>query len=223
MTANVRALIAESTAVLFDFDGPTCDVFSTITAQHVAAVLKALISDAGIPLPITVAQERDPLAVLQYSAKLGERMTRAVDDALRAAEMDAVQYSTPTPGAHESIRRCAESGRKVGFVSNNSADAIERYLQANDLARHTSVVVGRAYANPTLMKPNPVPVQRALTALSLQPADVLLIGDSTTDVEVCQATQVACIGYVNKPGKEIALTGAHALITDMAEIATALA
>lgn len=222
MTTRLRELIGRARVVLFDFDGPTCDVFSTVPAPHVAAALLALIDRIGLNIPKSVADERDPLAVLKFSAMLGEEVVKAVDDALRMAELRAVQNSTPTPGADVCIRKFSESGRRVGFVSNNSVEAIERYLNAHDLNGYVSVVIGREYGNPALMKPNPLPIGKALLALVAQPADALLIGDSRTDVEASRAARLPCIGYVNKPGKDVALAGADALVTNMAEIAAAI-
>ena len=52
----------------------------------------------------------------------------------------------------------------------------------------------------------------------------MFIGDSTTDVLAGLLGGVAVIGYANKPGKAEALsqTGARAVVTDLAEITTAL-
>lgn len=71
---------------------------------------------------------------------------------------------------------CAKAGKVASVVSNNSADAVRAYL--SDLGHLDSVapVIGRAFARPDLMKPNPAPLLSALTELD-SPADrVVLIG-----------------------------------------------
>ena len=57
----------------------------------------------------------------------------------------------------------------VAVVSNNSAKAITAYLTAHRLAGHVSPVVGRPYAGPARMKPNPEPILQAVKSLRSEP------------------------------------------------------
>jgi beta-phosphoglucomutase-like phosphatase (HAD superfamily) len=74
------------------------------------------------------------------------------------------------------------------------------------------------------MKPNPEPILTAASGLGVAPAACVLVGDSTTDVEASRAAGVCSIGYANKPGKveRLERAGADAIVTSMADIATAL-
>jgi phosphoglycolate phosphatase-like HAD superfamily hydrolase len=48
------------------------------------------------------------------------------------------------------------------------------------------------------------------------------VGDSVTDIEAGRAAGVATVGYANKPGKDVDLAGADAVVTAMAELALAV-
>lgn len=207
-------------AVLLDFDGPVCAVFAGYPAPEVARrVLAALGSDdhEGVT---------DPLVVLHRAAdRSGQQAAARADDVLRAAELDAVDSSAPTPGAAEVIHACQVAGLPVAVVSNNSELAIRRYLQAHGLEQLVRVVAGRPVGRPDLMKPHPYLLDRTLRALDIAPAEALFVGDSTTDIEAAQRASVRVVGYANKPGKAERLTsaGATVVIDHMQHLADAIA
>lgn len=141
-----------------------------------------------------------------------------VEDALRAAELTAVRSAEPTLHAGEFITRAHGSGRRVVVVSNNSEEAVRKYLAGQNLAVYVHDVVGRAYANPLQMKPNPAPLMAAFHDLDCAPADCVLIGDSTSDIDAAKAAGTPVIGYANKAGKREILHRADALIDSIAEL-----
>ncbi|RQX00231.1 haloacid dehalogenase [Micromonospora inaquosa] len=150
--------------------------------------------------------------------------TRAVEDPLCAAERRAVKTAEPTPYGREVIVAAQQAGMPVAAVSNNSAGAVAAYLSAHRLAGYVSPVVGRAYADPDRMKPNPEPILQAVRALGQLPARCVLVGDSLSDIEGAQAAGVRVIGFANKSTKrELFVTaGADCVIADMKEIAVKL-
>ncbi|WP_433300564.1 HAD family hydrolase [Actinoplanes sp. CA-030573] len=166
--------------------------------------------------------ERDPLAVLRWAGKNCARDTLiAVEEALSAAELRAVVTAEPTPHGHDLILTAAACGLPVAVVSNNSAPAIRAYLAAHGLATHIAVVVGRPYANPARMKPDPRPILEAARALDASPDACTFVGDSVTDVKAARAAGVRVVGYANRPAKLRALAGADAVVTSMGQLTVA--
>ena len=223
MNAELAAVIGRARFLLLDFDGPVCKVFANHPAPQVAAMLRRLLVEQGVTLPPAMLDESDPLAILRWSATLNQPViVRRVDDALRAAEVDAVTGAEPTPYAREVIvaARCARRG--IAIVSNNSADAVTQYLFAHRLDVYIRPVIGRPDADPASMKPNPAPVLAAIRELHTHPEECVLIGDSATDIEAAQAVGVPTIGYANKPHKFHSLTKADAIIGSMSEIVAAI-
>lgn len=225
MTADLGRLLGRVGAVLLDFDGPVCSIFAGYPAPQVAGELVDVLRRRGVDVPPDLASEPDPLEVLRRTGATGNHdTTRAVEDALCAAERRAVETAEPTPYGREVIVAARQAGMPVVAVSNNSAGAVTAYLVAHRLAEYVSPVVGRAYADPDRMKPNPEPILRAVRDLGETPARCVLIGDSLSDIEGARAAGVAVIGYANRPSKVDAfrLAGASAVVTSMGEIAAAL-
>ncbi|MEU7174964.1 HAD family phosphatase [Micromonospora tulbaghiae] len=225
MSADLGRLLGEVGALLLDFDGPVCSIFAGYPAPQVAAELVDVLRRRGVDVPTDLASEPDPLEVLRRMGAAGDHgVTRAVEDALCEAERRAVETAEPTPYGREVIVAARQAGVPVAVVSNNSAGAVSAYLTAHRLAVYVSPVVGRAYADPERMKPNPEPILHASRALGEFPSGCVLVGDSLSDIEGARAAGVAVIGYANRAEKADAFrtAGADVVITSMADIARAL-
>ena len=146
-------------------------------------------------------------------------MFALVDQVLRAAAV-----AIPTPGGHDTIAACHETGRPIVIVSNNSQASIEAYLTRHELDQLVLGIVGRAYARPDLMKPDPTPVHGALARLGTMPESCVLVGDSVSDVTVSLRTNVHPIGYAKRAsrGHELAEAGASIVVASMQTIADCL-
>ncbi|MEU4788174.1 HAD-IA family hydrolase [Micromonospora tulbaghiae] len=209
--------------LLLDFDGPVCSIFAGYPATRVAGELVELLEVKGVAMPPDVRVEVDPLAVLRWVGETcSHDLTRTVEEALCAAELQAARLAVPTPFGREVILGAHARGVPVAVVSNNSATAIEAYLTAHDLAVYVTLIVGRAYADPRRMKPNPGPVLDAVRALGVAPGRCALVGDSLSDIQAAHAAGAAAIGYANRAEKIDAFTAADVVVTSMAEIADAL-
>ncbi|MEU2984936.1 HAD family phosphatase [Micromonospora aurantiaca] len=222
MNADLGRLLGEVGAMLLDFDGPVCSIFAGYPAPQVAAELVDVLRRHGVDVPPDLASEPDPLEVLRRTGATGDHdTTRAVEDALCAAERRAVETAEPTPYGREVIVASRQAGMQVAAVSNNSAGAVAAYLTAHRLAGYVSPVVGRAYADPGRMKPNPEPILRAVRALGEPPSRCVLVGDSLTDIDGARAAGVRVIGYANRSTKveTFQAAGADVVITNMGEVA----
>ena len=198
-------LVRVARAVIFDFDGPLCDVFAGMPAWEVARNLEALLGER--------TDTDDPLEILRRAGTSSENILASVEYALVDAEVQAVRCSTRTPGGVESVRACLDGGRLVGVVSNNSASAIAEFFMGDDLAERIWPIVGREPLRPDLMKPNPWPLIGALNQLQVAPRDALFVGDTSTDLEVAKVVGVPCIAFANKPGKREFFEAAGADLT----------
>lgn len=213
---RIAEVLSNASAVIFDFDGPLCDVFAGYPASEVARSLERLL---GAP----VASD-DPLEVLRESGAHSSDKLWEIERALIDAELKAVACSQATPGGSEAVRACVASGRKAAVVSNNSADSVSAFLRNLRLIDDIRPVVGRHPARPDLMKPHPWPMRRALDTLGISASKVAFVGDTITDLEVAAIVGTPCLAYANKPGKreKFEQAGAAVVFTDMRELASAL-
>lgn len=210
--------------VLIDFDGPVCQVYAGTPDHEVADRLRASLRAAGIDIPTAAAGLDDPLEVFRAVADLSAQDAITAQQVLTSLEIHAVQTARPTPGAADLIVTATQTGRTVTVVTNNSGAAVTTYLGQQHLGPYVGKIVGRDDPDPALMKPSPYRVRIAVSSLRAEPEDCVFIGDTETDVLAGLLGGVAVIGYANKPGKAETLShvGARAVVTDLAEITTAL-
>ncbi|WP_157984554.1 HAD family hydrolase [Lentzea terrae] len=217
---SVPNLLRSVDAVFFDFDGPVCSVFAGYPAPDVAVeMLEALRSEVG-GLPLVVAAETDPMEVLRWTGRAHPNLVALADKVLCSAEMIAVDSAKPAPYAHAAIEAARRRAQSVAIVSNNSASAIEKYLDRNGLSAFVDFVAGRPFAEPDRMKPNPDALIRAADSLKVKPGVSLLVGDTVTDIEACLRAGVHPIGYSEWPDRRLELekAGAVTVISSMAEL-----
>ncbi|MDN3356128.1 HAD family hydrolase [Actinomadura sp. DC4] len=214
-----------SRCLLFDFDGPICGIFAGLPAPSIAADLCELVAGRGVDIPREVTTSGDPFDVLRYAATFSPDLTQAVADELRALELRAVEVASATPHARQVIEAAHQAGRAIAAVSNNSREAVTRYLTTAGLAPMFTRIIGRTDPDPDLLKPSPHLITRAVKELGADSAECVLIGDSLSDIEGARNAGVFNVGYANKPGKleRFTTAGADAVITSMGELLPHLA
>ncbi|MFJ9075564.1 HAD family hydrolase [Streptomyces sp. NPDC102278] len=218
-------VLSASRAVLFDFDGPICDVFRGLSAPSVAEELAELVAQQAPHLGERARATDDPMEVHRISEEGGTALLGAVEEALAAAELRAVKSAgAPVEGAVQALHAAGDAKRRVAVVSNNSAACVIEFLTINGLADVVAEVVGRPSLRPRLMKPAPYPLLAAANALGVDPTEAVLVGDAVTDVEAAKAAGARSIGFANKPLKWSALAdaGADAIVSDMQAVADVL-
>jgi HAD superfamily hydrolase (TIGR01549 family) len=212
---NLPALLADAQAILFDFDGPLCDVFAGFPASTVARRLEGILGESF--------DTADPLEVLRQSVRFGRNATLAVELELIAAELEAIETSTPTHGGLKAVESCLAAKKSVGIVSNNSKQAVLRFLERERNATVLYPIVGRVYGEPALMKPNPYPMHLALKNLGISPEKTVFIGDSLSDIEVGHITGTSIIAYANSSAKKVIFEQeGEPIISSMLEIVAAM-
>ncbi|MFD7673324.1 HAD family hydrolase [Streptomyces anulatus] len=224
-SSALRDVLEATRAVLFDFDGPICDVFAGKPAPDIARHLAATLATFDRSLEDKAYGTDDPMEILRLAPQAGERALQTIEDELSKAEVSAVRSAgLPVSGAVAALKAARTSGRKVAIVSNNSTACVHEFLLLHELQYLVDAVVGRAPCRPEAMKPAPDSLMHASSDLAVPLRDCTLIGDSVTDIEAARATGGRSIGFANKKGKErsLAAAGADAVVTTMVAVANAL-
>ena len=219
-TTALAKVLARSRHLLFDFDGPICGIFSGLPAPAIAAHLRELVTSQSVDITGATAASDDPFDVLRFAATISPDLTQTVAAELRTMELRAVEVAAATPHAREVIEAAHNDGRVIAAVSNNSREAVARYLTTAGLALLFTAIIGRTDPDPRLLKPDPHLIGQAVKELNATPVDCVLIGDSLSDIQGAQNAGTLSIGYANRPGKQERFTtaGADAIITNMAEL-----
>ncbi|MFD3455918.1 HAD family hydrolase [Streptomyces sp. NPDC058691] len=199
------------TCVLFDFDGPLADLFADRPAVRVAETLRQRAQKLGVPAGV-LRGVRDPLLVLRKAAWHGAtNVIRELQELLADEETQAARSARPTPHADGLVRSLVASGRQVAVTTNNSARAATVFLKERGLSRFFDQHIHGRAADPTLLKPDPDCLTRAMTSTGTEPAECLMIGDSVSDLEAAGKAGVSFVGYARSPHKMVALRDAGAV------------
>jgi phosphoglycolate phosphatase len=220
--AALAAVVTRTHYLLLDFDGPVCSIFAGLPAPTVAEELRKLFTPEQ--LTDTAKNTADPIEVFIQAAEVDPELAARVEAEMTDLEVAAVATAKPTPYVHEVLAGCRESGRIVAVVSNNSAQAVNAYLDRHGLSGGVGLVVARTSHDPNLLKPSPHLLEIAVQKLAADPVATALVGDSLTDIEAAHRAGITSIGYANKPGKREAMTeiNAGAVIGSMADLALSL-
>lgn len=175
-------------------------------------------------MPEPIASTVEHLRVLRYAAEHAAEVLDEVEQAAVQGEIEAARTAPITPGAADFLAACARTGRPVVIISNNAAAAIELFLDCHDLTGLVTPVLGRPYARPELMKPDPFNATQALRLLDRGPASCCMIGDEPTDVQFAHNAGLSSIAYAKSPRHEAALreVAPHALTQSMSAVTACL-
>ncbi len=223
-TDPLTETLANARVLLFDFDGPVCDVFAGLPAPDVARELTALLSAQDEAAGAKAARTDDPIEVLRIAHEAGSAPGRRIERALTAAEVRAVaRAGRPTPSGR-SPPGSTRVRPGVAVVSDNSTECVQAFLELHGLQEYVTHIVGRPSEQPHLMKPNPFPLITAAEQMHIDVTNCTLIGDSPTDVRAAHAAGATAIGYADEPHKAdlFGEAQADAVTEHMQDIAVAL-
>ncbi len=214
--------------ILIDLDGTLVD-----TVPDLAMAADAMMRDLGLP-------ERGEAAVREWIgngvARLVKRtltnsLDREPDPDLfeRAHEIfldhyarDVCTRSRPYPGVVEGLDRLEAAAYRLGCVTNKPARFTEPLLAALDLTRRFEIVV----SGDTLpvRKPDPGQLLYAAERTGVEPADALMVGDSSNDVLAARAAgfRVVCVPYGYNHGHDIREADPDAIVADLVELSERL-
>ncbi|MFI5953791.1 HAD family hydrolase [Cryptosporangium sp. NPDC051539] len=225
MTGELERVVGRSGPLLLDFDGPICRVFAGYPAAAVADRVREVAIRYGEAVPAEIADTGDPLKVLYWSATLDRLdVVSSMEQELASAELHAIETAEETPGVRALIRAASSTGRPVAVVSNNSAPAIQSFLDSRSLAESVSAVAGRPWGRPDQMKPHPHLLFEAIRDLGSKPDECVFVGDSMTDIEAGRAAGVRVVAFANRPSKieRFRAASPDALVTSMGSVADAV-
>lgn len=178
-------------AVLFDLDGTL--VHTHIDFDRMKREILELVASTG--LDAERFREYDILSILASASPLLEDATEFLaeaDAALVRIELAACEGATEAEGAAETLSWLLEQGVRVGIVTRNSPQAVERVLR--QIALPHEVLLTRA--DTPRVKPDPLHLRLALERLEAFPEYSVMVGDHRMDVQAGQAAGMRSVGVL---------------------------
>jgi phosphoglycolate phosphatase len=164
-------------AVLFDLDGTL--VHTHIDFARMKQSVLRRVADAGL-CPDNY-RAFDSLAILTAAgAELDDasELLAGGEADLVEIELEACERATEAEGAADTLAWLRESGLRVGIVTRNSREAVERVLRKIPLPHDTLLT----RADTPRVKPDPLHLFLALERLEAAPEHALMVGDHVMDV-----------------------------------------
>ena len=174
--------------LVFDWDGTLMD-----SAACIVECLQAACADVGLPVP---PEERARYVI---GLGLNDAMAHIVPDVSPDAYPKIVaryrhhfqqrdSSTTLFPGAEDMLKELHDSGHYLAVATGKSRRGLDRALGATGLKRYFHLT---RCADEGFTKPHPGMLQCLMDDLNVAPQRTLMIGDTTHDMEMAKAADVA--------------------------------
>lgn len=180
---------------IFDCDGTLVDGQASICDS-----METAFASAGLPAPARHDVRRIvglslPQAIRLLAPDAEEARHRhaveAYKEAFRACRLDGTLEEPLFDGIAEVLASLAERGWTLGVATGKSDRGLASCLAIHGLAERF-VTLQTADRHPS--KPHPAMLEAALAEAGARPADAVMIGDTTFDMEMARAAGVRAIG-----------------------------
>lgn len=175
--------------ILFDLDGTLINTNDLILASFQYTLdkyypgkytRKDLIPFIGEPLDVSFARV-DPKRTDELIEVYRDHNSRNHDRLVREF-----------PTVHETLDTLSKEGCRLGVVSTKKRDMVERGLKLTHIDGYFDTVITSDECR--RLKPDPEPVERAMTRLTAEAATTLMVGDSPSDLLAGSGAHVRTAG-----------------------------
>lgn len=178
-------------AIAFDLDGTLVDSVTDLAAA--ANVAREALGLAPLPPERVKSFVGDGVAVLVKRAitddPTGEPSAESLEQALASFHAHygehLADHTRPYPGVIDGLQQFQAQGLPLAIVTNKPEHHTHKLLQHLGLAGFFRVVMG-GDSLPT-RKPAPEPLLAVAERLAVEPAELLMVGDSENDVLCARA------------------------------------
>lgn len=132
-------------------------------------------------------------------------------------------FAAVYPGVIEGLQQLRSAGLQLACLTNKPLSFAKPLLQAKGLAPFfTHVFGGDSFAR---KKPDPLPLLKTCEALGVQPAQALMVGDSSNDAQAARAAgcPVVLVRYGYNHGEPVDAVDADAHVDTLTQIAPLMA
>lgn len=187
--------MSELRLVVFDVDGTLIDSEHNIIAAMTEAWAHM---ELGVPDPSDVRRiiglslvEACQVLLPWAPGNLHRAVAESYKEAFRALRLLPEREEPLFPGVREALNEVEAAGWLLGLATGKSRRGVQSMLDSHDL-NDRFVTIQTADDNPS--KPNPGMLLRAAAETGIDPARIVMIGDTAYDMQMAKAAKVAGLG-----------------------------
>ena len=219
-------MIHSKKTVVFDLDGTLID-----TASDIKAALDASTAPLGLkPLESSIVKlfvGKGSKFLIQKMFQMATRvpteaeLNDALQRFLRHYECNIAKSSQPFPGIIECLEWLLKNDFRIAVCTNKPEHLATKLLQDLNLLFYFHALTGGDTLG--VQKPDPIHLEHTIQLAGGNQSHALMIGDSTTDVQVARNSRVPIIvvgwGYTQIPPAEL---GGDILVNTNSELIPAI-
>lgn len=204
------------TTVLFDLDGTIIDTNELIIESFLHA-LKGYVPE-GFNREHIIPSMGQPLAVQMQQFSGLEDVTALTQTYREYNLLRHDEMVTLFSGVAEVVGRLHEAGIRLGIVTTKMRQSTIRALELLGIYSYMETIV--TLDDVEHAKPHPEPVAKAIEALSANPSETIMVGDSSVDMKSAIAAGAIPIGvaWSLKGANHLHEAGAAHVIHEMHEL-----
>lgn len=203
--------------IILDFDGTLGD-----TTEVITKTMQATIDELGLPCRSDA----------ECAATIGLKLVEIPSALFPGTDLDPVTFASTYrklfhtfntdgavklyPNVAETLRQLHSRGYILTIASSRSHTTLDVYISKLGLSDIITYVVGGE--DVSAGKPDPEAVNMTLERLGLQPADALVVGDTSFDIDMGRNAGTKTCGVTYGNGSKASLKNADWLIDDFREI-----
>ncbi|MCR4560745.1 MAG: HAD family hydrolase [Bacteroidales bacterium] len=205
-------------AIFFDFDGTIAD-----TVNGILKTMTATFKELNIALP-PAEEMRATIGMLLGDAlqKLGNLDDKQREIAVKTYQRLFGEVELPNTkifqGVEQTLKRLHSDGIKMAIVTSRGIGSLRLILSKNNILNYFDELVTRDNG----FKPKPAPdmVNYLLKKMNLTPKEVLVVGDTTFDIDMGNAAgcKTCAVTYGNHTKEKLRASHCDFLADNFAEI-----
>lgn len=167
-------------AFIFDLDGTLVKL--PIDYNKLRGELKKLALSYGI-----LSEFKPLISEIERISKDNEKLAEECLRILEKYEGEAAEKAEVIPGAEKCLSMLKNRGMKIAIASNNSNSCVGKALKRFNLLKYIDVIIGREG-----LKVKPELLSIAMDKLNVNKENVIMIGDSQSDLKAAESIGIKC-------------------------------
>lgn len=210
---------------VFDCDGTLIDGQADICDTMEQAFTRANLTAPSRHNVRRIVGLSLPAAIRQLTPDLNEEQVRQVVDFYKtgyfARRQEGLLHEPLYDGIAELLHRLRDAGWQLAVATGKSDRGLQSVLASHGL---TDLFVSLQTADRHPSKPHPAMLEAALFEAGVMPADAVMIGDTSFDMQMARAAGVRAVGVAwgYHEAEELMETGASIVARDAAHLSEEL-